>query len=228
MTRPAPQPAAPPLTWETIADRAAAEGLWAIGGFAAEAGDELPEGTRTLVLLAPREPGFWPRVTAAPEFADGRPDPLDRWSRRVVGRLACGLGAKALFPFSGPPWRPFISWALRTGRIHQSPVGLLVHAEAGLYVSLRGALALREAIDVPPPLPAPCETCADKPCLTACPVGALGAEGYDIPACRAFLAAPEGAGCMEAGCAVRRSCPAGAGHGRLPDQSAFHMRAFLG
>jgi hypothetical protein len=49
----------------------------------------------------------------ATEFRDGRPDPIDRWSRRVIGHMACDLGAKALFPFGGPPWHPFIAWAKR-------------------------------------------------------------------------------------------------------------------
>ena len=79
-----------------------------------------------------------------------RPDPVDRWSRRVIGRLACDLGAKALFPFGGPPYHPFYQWALRTGRAWESPVRLLVHDTQGLMVSFRGALALREAMAVPP------------------------------------------------------------------------------
>lgn len=223
-----PDPPPPGPAWPGLAARAQADGLRAIGGFHAEPGDELPPGTRTLVLLAPSEPGFWPRVTAAPEFADGAPDPLDRWSRRVIGRMACDLGAKALFPFSGPPWHPFIGWALRSGRIHRSPVGLLVDGEAGLFVSLRGAIALRTRVDLPAPDTSPCESCSDRPCLTSCPVGALTGAGYDTPACRDFLATDAGAACMTAGCAVRRACPVSARHPRPPEQSAFHMRAFRG
>jgi epoxyqueuosine reductase QueG len=105
-------------------------------------------------------------------------------------------------------------------------VGLLVHAEAGLWVSLRGALALRQNLAVPGPLARPCEACAAKPCLSACPVGALGPAGYDVPACRGFLDSPAGADCMAAGCAVRRACPVSARYPRAPEQSAFHMRAF--
>ena len=219
-------PDAPALSFAALDARAARVGLWAIGGFRPVAEDALPRGTGTVVLLAPREPGFWAHVTAAPEFADGRPDPLDRWSRRVIGGLACGLGGKALFPFTGPPFRPFLSWALRTGRLHASPVGMLVHAEAGLWVSLRGALALRQPIDLPAAVPAPCDGCADRPCLSACPVGALGGESYDTDACRGHLAAPAGADCREAGCRARRACPVSARHPREPAQSAFHMRAF--
>jgi len=212
----------------TVAARAAAEALAVLGAFHPGPGDGLPAAVGTLVLLGPREPGFWAHVTAQPEFADSRPDPLDRWSRRVIGRLACGLGAKAVFPFTGPPFRPFHAWALRTGRAWRSPVGLLVHETAGLMVSFRGALGLRARLALPPPPAAPpCAACAGQPCRTACPAGALTPAAYDVQACRGFLAGPDGAGCITAGCALRRACPASAGHARVPAQSAFHMRQFL-
>ena len=38
-------------------------------------------------------------------------DPLDRWSRRLIERLARELGGRALFPFGGPPFLPFQRWA---------------------------------------------------------------------------------------------------------------------
>ena len=83
--------------------------------------DDLPKGTQTLLLLGPGSPASGRIFTAQPEWQDGAPDPMDRWSRRVIGRIACDLGAKALFPFGGPPHRPFYTWALRTGRVHASP-----------------------------------------------------------------------------------------------------------
>ena len=203
---------------------AAGERLAIAGHLALRQDDGFPERFRTLVLLSPDEPAFWPHVTASPEFADGAPDPLDRWSRRVIGRIACDLGGKAVFPFGGPPWRPFIAWAGRTGRVFASPVGLQVHATAGLWFSVRGAVALAE--DWPPdPAPNPCDTCAGQPCRTACPPRALTPAGYDLPACHAFLDRPEGADCLSGGCAVRRACPVGA-NARDPAQSAFHMKAF--
>ena len=198
------------------------------GAFHAAPGDDLPAGTGTLVLLGPHEPGFWPAVSAAPEFRDGAPDPLDRWSRRVIGDLAAEAGGTPLYPFGGPPYRPFIRWAERSGRAWPSPVGLLVHDRAGLFVSYRGALALPERLDLPPPPAAPpCDACETKPCLSACPVGALGgAEGYRLDACHAYLDTSPGADCMTQGCAVRRGCPVSETYGRLAAQSAFHMAAF--
>ena len=214
------------MTLAAISGRAAGHALAVSGAFHPGPGDELPEGTGTLLLLSPAEPGFWAHLTAQPEWRDGAPDPIDRWSRRVIGGMACALGGKAYFPFGGPPWRPFQSWALRSGRAWASPVQFLVHEEMGLFASYRGALALRERLELPAlPAEAPCEHCP-RPCLGACPAGALTAKGYDVPACHDFLSGPEGADCLDKGCAVRRACPVSAGHARLEVQSAYHMRLF--
>lgn len=215
--------AAVPLTLAEIAGRAAAERLEVLGGFSAEGDPALPAGTRTLLLLGPAE-GFWAHLTGSPEW-DGGPDPVDRWSRRVIGRMACDLGAKALFPFGGPPYHPFYQWALRSGRTWDSPVRLLVHETQGLFVSFRGALALKAAVDLPPVAAKSCDTCA-APCLTACPAGALTGAGYDVPRCHDFLDSEAGQDCMTNGCAVRRACPVSQAYARVPEQSAYHMRQF--
>lgn len=213
------------MTPQGIETLAARERLAVLGGFNPGPDDDLPKGTQTLLLLGPAEPGFWPYLKASPEWRDGTPDPVDRWSRRVIGRLACDLRAKALFPFGGPPHHPFFSWALRTGRVWQSPVRLLVHDTAGLMVSFRGALAMKERITLPPKQPCPCKTCP-KPCLTACPVGALTGAGYDLPACHGFLDTEAGQNCMDGGCRVRRACPVSQAYARMPEQSSYHMRQF--
>lgn len=186
-----------------------------------------PEDGGTIVLLGPAEPGYWAHLTAQPEWQDGAPDPVDRWSRRAIGVLARDIGAKAIFPFDGPPFAPFYAWALASGRAWASPVVLLVHDVAGLMVSYRGALRLETRLTLPPPPAAsPCETCAGRPCLGACPAGALVAGRYDVAACRAFLDRPEGAECRTRGCAVRRACPVSENYGRLHAQSAYHMGQF--
>ena len=183
----------------------------------------LPDGHRSLALVGPG-PDFWNMFQAAPEFLDNAADPLDRWSRRVLNRQARALGATAYFPFGGPPYHPFQTWASTTGRIWSSPVAFLVHNRHGLFVSFRGALAFAGELARMPGASKPCETCA-QPCATACPVAALTPQGYDVAACKAFLDTPAGQDCRNKGCLVRRACPVGATL-RDPAQSAFHMAAF--
>jgi epoxyqueuosine reductase len=203
-----------------LAEAASREGLFLAGMAPLLPEDGLAGRFRSAALLAPDEPAFWPILRACPEMADGAPDPLDRWSRRVVGGIADALGTRAAFPFDGPPWLPFTAWARRSGRAWPSPVGLLVHDAAGLWISFRGAVLLEEEAREPA-RPRPCDACP-APCLAACPVGALAADGYDVPACHAFL--DTGPDCLQ-GCRVRRACPVGRSR-RDPAQSAFHMKAF--
>lgn len=212
--------------YHDIDTRLAPHRLCILGGFHPGPDDTAPAGCRTLLMIGPVEPGYWAHVTAQPEFADGKPDPVDRWSRRIIGRLACDLGGKAIFPFGGPPYQPFITWAQRTGRTSASPVSLLVHDTAGLMVSFRGALALKSHIALPAPAAsAPCIVCA-APCQTACPVNALTAPGYDTDACHSHLRTKAGSDCLERGCRARRACPLSQSYGRTDAQSAYHMAQF--
>lgn len=188
--------------------------------------DPVPDGTQSIVLLGPKEPGYWAHVTAQPEFHDNHPDPVDRWSMRTMSALATELGGTAVFPFGPPPYAPFIAWAIRSGRAWPSPIGMLVHDVAGLFISLRGAICLPAAITDPPTSEKPCKTCATRACLTACPVGALSADGYNLESCHQYLDTSPGRDCMEIGCAARRACPVSQTYERLPIQSAHHMKAF--
>lgn len=187
---------------------------------------DLPEGIKTLFLLGPLEPGFWPLFSASAEYQDGAPDPMDRWSSRVIGTLAEDLGGSAYFPFGPPPYQPFFKWAQLSGRAHLSPVGLLVHDNAGLMVSFRGAIGFSYAISTPKAGPSPCDMCFDQPCRTACPVNALKGATYDVPSCKSDLERAENT-CLSRGCAVRRACPVSQDYARDEAQSAFHMKAFL-
>ena len=182
----------------------------------------------TLILLGAGR-GFWPALVACAEYRDAAPDPVDRYSRRTIEALATAVGpARAIFPFGGPPYAPFIDWALKSGRAFTSPVGMLVHDTVGMMISYRGALLFEQASAVPEPVgQSPCKTCAGQPCKTSCPVSALSsAQAYDVAACHGFLDTEPGQPCMEQGCAVRRACPVSQGAGRVSAQSAHHMKAF--
>ena len=206
------------MNYEAAEQAALAVGLAILGGFHRQ------EEAETLLLFGPAA-DFWDRFSRQPEAVDGLPNPIDRWSQRTLDTLASQLKANVFLPFTGPPYAPFLSWALKSGRCWSSPVGMLVHDRAGLMVSFRGALVFDSALEMPvPPLQSPCETCVEQPCRSACPVSALGADGYDTVACHGFLDSPAGASCLSQGCAARRACPVSL---KRPDaQSAHHMRYF--
>jgi len=209
------------MTWQALEATAAPSGLFLMGA--------LHEEGRTIALLG-AGPGLWPTFTRSPEYCDQGPDPLDRWSKRVIGALAAEHGAGTAYPSDGPPYLPFIAWAKETGRFWQSPTGMLVHDVAGLMISIRGALVWEQCLDLPVLASVnPCERCDERPCVAACPVGALSDHAaYNVVLCKAHITGVAGGECLGAGCLVRRVCPVSARFGRDPTQSAFHMRAFVG
>jgi ferredoxin len=220
------------VSYESIGQALRTAGLALRGGFHPSAGDglpPLPDGgpARSLLLVGMVGPEGWSAFSASPEAA--LPDhPLDAWTRRVVGDLARGLEATALFPFEGPPYWPFQRWAMRTEPVAVSPLGILIHPEYGLWHAYRAALLLADRLELPPrpERSSPCEACADKPCLSACPVGAFTGSSYRVEDCAAHIWSPAGALCMEEGCRARDACPIGRGYRYSADQIRFHMQAF--
>ena len=191
-----------------------------------------PDGTPTgtLLLLGWTGGAQFPAFTASPEYQDEKPNPLDRYTSRLLARAARELNAQALHPGAGPPYLPFQRWAIRAEALTQSPIGLLIHPKWGLWHAYRGALALRETLPLAetPAHPAPCETCP-RPCLTACPVSAFTPPtketgAYDTQACATHLADPVSA-CPTTGCAARLACPVHPPIPYSPDQRRFHMAA---
>ncbi len=209
-----------------IAVEVGATGLGIVGWFHPRPEDGAPPGTGTLLLLGPSDGAMWALFSASSEFRDGLPDPLDRWSRRVIDGLAARLGAGALYPFGGPPWHPFQRWATLGEAAVVSPVAMQASPTRGLWMSYRGALAFAGRLRLPPRQSAdPCHACP-APCTTACPVDAFAGGAYDVPRCVAHVTGPAGADCRR-GCLVRAACPAGAGTVPPVEQRAFHMAAFL-
>lgn len=185
----------------------------------------------TVVLIGSTGPGLWKEFSESPEYRDGQGsgDPLDEWSRRILDGVAERLGAKAVFPFDGPPYLPFHRWAMKSDQVWQSPIGLLIHPRYGLWHSYRGALVFSERLELrsTPSGVSPCESCIDQPCLHTCPVGAFDVDGYDVGACSGHIGSVAGRDCMDGGCLARRACPLGRDHHYSPSQARFHMDHFL-
>jgi ferredoxin len=207
-----------------------AVGLTPRGAFRPTAGDRVPHvapslPARTLVLVGNAGPAMWAAFCSA---RDPSRDRLDEWCREVLTALAGRLGAAVFFPFDHPPL-PFQRWAQRAEPCHLSPLRILIHPRYGLWHGYRGALAFAERLKLRPHdrQPSPCESCLEKPCLTACPVSAYTAERYDVPACAEHISSAEGADCLEQGCRARRACPVGRDYRYALAQARFHMAAYL-
>lgn len=207
-----------------------AAGLDPRGAFHPEPHDAVPRmptgaPVKTLVLAGNAGPRMW---AAFSPLCDNAPEPLDAWSDDVLTRVAQRLGAAAFFPFRRP-YLPFQRWARRAEPCHVSPLGILIHPDYGLWHGYRGALGFSQRLDLPPPdaRASPCATCADKPCLGACPVGAFEGARYDVAKCIGYLKTSAGRDCLDFGCQARRACPVGRVFVYEPAQAQFHMNAFL-
>lgn len=196
-----------------------------------EAAPRLADGrsAASVLLIGNIGSSLWPAFSrwraAQPDRGGG--DPLDAWSKAVIGTVAASVEATAWFP-SDPPWQPFQQWAMRAEGLKASPLGILIHPVYGLWHGYRGALGFAERIEAEPFLRQrhPCDDCREKPCLAPCPAGAVRAETFDVPACRSHLRGPEGqAGCMPSGCLARAACPVGAQYRYDEAQLRFHMAA---
>ena len=205
-------------------------GLTPRGAFHPAEGDAVPplaqgRPARTVVLAGNAGPHMWRNFAAARAL---RALTLDAWSERVLTELAGRLAARAVFPF-GRPYLPFQRWAMRAEACQPSPLGLLIHPDYGLWHGYRGALLFAEEMELAPAdaRASPCASCADRPCLSACPVGAFSAGTYDVPACARHLAATPEPACMDIGCLARHACPVGRDYRYAPEQARFHMQSFL-
>lgn len=235
---------ATPAPRSTLERVLAGHGLQLRGGWIPSPQDRLPPlpggaGAAVVWMVGQVGSACWEAFARSPFCADGRPDPMDRWSRSIGDALAQAHGGVAIYPSDGPPYAPFQQWAQRAEpQLQPSPLLLQIHPRWGLWHAWRFALALPELAPHDAQAPEPvagaqapaasaiCATCDGQPCLQACPVDAFGPGGYAVQACAAHLHQPQGADCMRRGCLARRACPVAQELQYIPDHAAFHMQAF--
>ncbi|MDE0779567.1 MAG: hypothetical protein OSB67_02330 [Alphaproteobacteria bacterium] len=217
-----------PVFFPDVEDLVCRTGLTVRGGLHPCDKDNVLGKPSTLILVGNFGPDMWATFSRVSDQYANNSNPLDDWVRDQLNAVAEELGASVLFPFGGPPFLPFQRWAQKAEPVASSPLGILINPEYGLWHAWRGALAFDEVIELPQrdKLASPCESCVDKPCLSACPVGAFGLDGYDVLGCVTHIETLVGSDCMELGCRARRACPVGRAYTYEPAQAAFHMHAF--
>lgn len=178
---------------------------------------------------------FWAaferRCAASPGFTD-RVHPLDDFTAEIMERrvlpLAAGLGvgAELRLPFDAAvPPLSFVHLAEAAGLGRRSILGVLIHPEFGPWMALRGALLVDQEIEAPRPAADfdPCPSCRERPCIRACPGGAVSyPAGWDIPRCIDHRVADHAA-CAER-CHARFECVYGQPHRYPAAALAYHQR----
>lgn len=108
----------------------------------------------------------------------------------------------------------------------ESPLGIGIHPEFGLWFGYRVVVAANAGLPFTSPISQrhPCEQCVTKPCVTACPAGAVG-ESFSLIACTSERI--KNASDCATRCAARLACPVGAQY-RYPDvQIDYHAGVSL-
>ena len=170
---------------------------------------ELP-GERQLILLGHAGRRLWDCVRAA---GGGGEHPIDDYSRRTVAAcLGARLGERhwrIVYPGDSPLGLQRLGEL--AGWHHASPFMVGIDAEWGSWFAYR-AVVLADSdfpVSVAETRPHPCAACRARPCVAACPAGALH-DGFALAACSDFRL-EAGSPCAE-GCLARLACPLGVQH----------------
>ena len=208
-------------------------GLMVRGGFHPSRDDRIPDfadgkPVATVMMEGNAGPAMWEMFSLSPERSLNV-DPLNSWTRRVIGEVISSLDARAIYPFDGPPYYPFQRWARQSEPVWSSPIGILIHPEFGLWHGYRAALLFKDRLALPAPIKAhnPCERCVEQPCLKSCPVSAFTGSSYEVTRCVSHISTEVGSDCISLGCEARRACPIGVSFCYDSPQAGFHQRAFL-
>ncbi|MER9438590.1 4Fe-4S dicluster domain-containing protein [Mesorhizobium sp. M0618] len=224
---------APAGSVDRIAAALHANGLVLRGGFNFTTGNAPPTGSSgapaaAVLLVGQAGAAPWPYFL---RWRESQPEqianPLDTWSREVIGAVAQDFGARAISP-SDKPYLPFQQWAMRAEGLKPSPLGILMHPHYGLWHAYRGALLFDDELPVQAAEPGAhlCDSCVEKPCLKSCPVDAYSAQGFAYQSCLAHVRGAGGSPCRSGGCLDRNACPYGTEYRYPPEVQAYHMASF--
>lgn len=182
---------------------------------------QLPDGDwQELVLLAHAGPLLWQRVSAAQQAGTiGGDDPIDAYTVDCVKRLFSGCLRQILYP--GPQAPGLQALGQLAGWHRATPFMVGIDTEYGTWFAYRALLLTAGGFLPTPPVDRehPCTTCRERPCLAACPPGALLSGQLDLATCLDYRLQANSP--CAATCRAREACPVGGEH-RYPQAQIAH------
>lgn len=179
---------------------------------------------RQLILVGHQGRNFWAALQARGMHGA---HPMDQFVTECIAGWMDG-------PLHGHTWRqvfpgPQAVGLQSLGRLagwhHASPFWIGVQHDWGSWFAYRAVVLADTDLPLTPRLesPAPCDSCSDKPCIQACPAGALAREqtgAWQLRTCLDYRKQASSA-CQDR-CLARNACPVGAGHRYDDAQIRYH------
>lgn len=179
---------------------------------------------RQLILVGHRGRDFW---TALQQRGMHGAHPMDQFVTECIAAWMDG-------PLHGHTWRQVFPGAQTVGlqRLgtlagwhHASPFWVGVHQDWGSWFAYRAVVLADTDLALTPRLesPSPCDRCADKPCISACPAGALASAqtgAWQLQTCLDYRKQARSP-CQDR-CLARNACPVGAAYRYEDAQISYH------
>ena len=170
----------------------------------------------SLILLASSGSRYWECLGG---IGEQERHPVDHFVISQIEKIMTGHPIQIVYP--GDHLVPLVELGQLAGWHHTSPLGLGIHPEHGPWYAYR-AVILTNGIKMTPisSSDSPCSNCCDKPCISACPAGAVNLSGFDVDRCSKFRLGIDSP-CADK-CLARLACPVGKDDQYTPEQMKYH------
>jgi len=183
--------------------------------------DQAGTGFRQLLLFGNGGGAFWQALRLAGMEGE---HPVDCFSVDCVTRYMAealpGSRYQVLYP--GAAVIPLQTLGRLAGWHHPSPMMVGINERWGVWFAYRVALLADTELTptVPWTAPSPCDGCGDRPCVGACPAGALNTGSLHLDRCLIYRRREDSL-CRDT-CMARVACPVGAAHRYSDEQIRYH------
>ena len=185
--------------------------------------DNAKNNYQSLLLVGTKGSKFWQHLKSINKTQG---DCLDEMSQTIIKNILRGHLPEARYQVVYPSTEyvvPLQQLGHLVGWGRPSIVGPGINAEYGTWFAYRTAMLVSEKLPLTEYAQAEevCERCIDKPCQSACPVGAVREIGnFDLNACINYRTT-ENSPCADK-CLARLACPVGKEYFYQPDHLAHH------